>query len=622
MTVIAYLDAFAMLFLFAMFAWLDKSQADEESQSDGDQVSADDYTVCLMSLPKHNSEGENAFDHEKLKQDIKDHFHRVLNDECAPIQEDNQNHECKVVDVNFVLPNVGEVLHSKKELGVIARKLNKVNTQLAMAKLFNEKGKNKARIKTYEALIFKMEKDFKHAYVKAGKAGNNMNADCFATRAFVTFNSEEAYVRCRRAYPDLGKLLSLSQPTPLRLHGYEDFTHRCGTQHHLGCCHCGEGYRLRVVPAPRSSDLLWGNLGLSSSERKCRSCITCIVMLVVLAISFCIIGVSTLAAEQFEAKYPTYDTCGTMVGKYELGDQYENTTWHEGTDTHLTTYDVVLDEHYDYYGLTDGKTGKLGCLCGKMMSDKTDEDGYDSAWDYVTNYHFNTVYNETSGGGLDKADKYAVYADSCDDYTEGSTKYHECVRDKSKLCKAYMWGQVEVVALKIWNVIAVAFVNIMLEVLIDATTAFERHNSFSAELTSKTFKLFCATLFNTGLMTLIINANLEYFDTRMAKRLTLLLDIQITDGFSVAILNGQYSDFSSGWYLAVGVAVILQIIINVITHPLTEIVMWSLDAFARIRDRGWKWRDPGPAGPHITKQATQDDLIDKYSGAAFKLEKR
>eukprot|EP00618_Florenciella_parvula_P035151 CAMPEP_0119482588 /NCGR_PEP_ID=MMETSP1344-20130328/10373_1 /TAXON_ID=236787 /ORGANISM="Florenciella parvula, Strain CCMP2471" /LENGTH=1515 /DNA_ID=CAMNT_0007517003 /DNA_START=73 /DNA_END=4620 /DNA_ORIENTATION=+ len=615
MTVIAYMDAFGMLFLFAMFVWLDKSQMDEEEEVDGSTVSADDYTVCIMSLPKKTDQGENTFDHKKLKQDIKDHFRRVLN-ECEPVHPDNANHDCHVVDVNFVLPNVGEVLFRKKKLGILARKLNKVNTQYAMAKLFNAK---KSRIKLYEKQMQVMEKVFKHYYIEAGKAVNKMENDCYATRAFVTFDSEEAYVRCRRAYPDLGKLLSLGQPSALRLHGYEDFTHKCGTQHHLGCCHCGEGYRLRVVPAPGASDLLWGNLGLSSGSRKCRSCITCIIMLIVLLISFCVIGVSKLAAEQFEAQYPTYESCGTMTARFAHKDF--NRTWHEGDTTHLTTYDVVKDYHYNYYGLTEGNTGKLGCMCGKMMTEKSNKYGATRAWNYVTNYHFKAVYPNGTGG-LNQDDPYEFHEGDCDQYTSGSSKYHECVRDKSKLCKAYMWGQLEVTALKVWNVVAVAGVNLMLEALIDATTRFERHESFSTELTSKTFKLFCATLFNTGLMTLIINANLNYFDTRLASRLTQFLDIEISEEFSIAILNGSYSDFSAGWYLAVGVAVILQIIINIIAHPVADIVAWNLDAFARIRDRGWKWRDPGPDGPHITKQATQDDLIDKYSGAEFKLEKR
>jgi len=637
-TYIAYFDAFAMLFLFSMFAWLDQSQQDEEEEQDGTMVSADDYTVCILGLPKKTDQGENVYDHEKLKKDIKDHFRRVLNAQ-PPVQPDNANHDCHVVDVNFVLPSQGDLLYRKKQLGIVARKLNKLNTQHALAKLFKAK---EHTIKVYEKKMALHEKIFKHRYIEVGKALKRMDDDCFARRAFVTFDSEEAYVRCRRAYPNLGKLLSLGQPSELRLHGYEDFTHQFGVKHHAGCCHCGEGYRLHVVPAPQSSDLLWGNLGLSSGNRQCRSCCTCLIMLVVLAISFCVIGVSKLTAEQFQAKYPTFDTCTTMNAHFHHKEF--NHTWHEGSSTVLTTYDVVIDYHYDDYNKTEGNTGKLGCMCGKMMNAKiadykdaglSQTDAYSRAWKYVSNYHFKKVY---VAGGLDQEHPYGFHHSTCVDdkwkkikTSTGAKKYedeHDCLRQESKLCQAYLWGQLYIQALKIENVVAVAGVNVMLELLIDATTRFERHDSFSGELTSKTFKLFIATLFNTGLMTIVINANLDYFKksagqtARMASRLSALLSLDITEDFEVSILNGMYEDFGSDWYLAVGVAILLQIIINVISHPVTDMTMWTLDSFARIRDRGWKWRDPGKAGPHITKQATQDDLIDKYVGAEFKLEKR
>jgi hypothetical protein len=44
-----------------------------------------------------------------------------------------------------------------------------------------------------------------------------------AVSCFVTFKTEEAFVRCRKAYPNLGPIILWQQKSRMRLQGYSDW---------------------------------------------------------------------------------------------------------------------------------------------------------------------------------------------------------------------------------------------------------------------------------------------------------------------------------------------------------------------------------------------------------------
>ena len=138
--------------------------------------------------------------------------------------------------------------------------------------------------------------------------------------------------------------------------------------------------------------------------------------------------------------------------------------------------------------------------------------------------------------------------------------------------------------------VVVAVINIILEDVVNVCSSVERHSSSSNKLTSKTMKLFLATFFNTGmqrsqmhithpyqhqsgniqlivfayrtyvcwrigLLVVLINANLNGFDTEAALSMTSFF---ANLPYPIEVFQGAYSDMDYSWYLTVGIAILTQ----------------------------------------------------------------
>jgi hypothetical protein len=82
------------------------------------------------------------------------------------------------------------------------------------------------------------------------------------------------------------------------------------------------------------------------------------------------------------------------------------------------------------------------------------------------------------------------------------------------------------------------------------------------------------------------------------------------------ILSGQYTDFSVGWYTAVGSTLILSMIINIIAPHFSAIFKQVFFGFFRCWDRGCT------LNKRRTRKLHQDDYEEQYLGIEFYIECR
>ena len=102
----------------------------------------------------------------------------------------------------------------------------------------------------------------------------------YAKYAFVTFNTEEGAVRCKKIYPDLGFLqrLTMRKKHMIKLDG--------------------KLARPNVKTAPEPSEIIWENLGISTFSRLIRLSFTTLITIGLLAASFVLIYQGRVAQEQ------------------------------------------------------------------------------------------------------------------------------------------------------------------------------------------------------------------------------------------------------------------------------------------------------------------------------------
>ncbi|KAJ0404203.1 hypothetical protein P43SY_002046 [Pythium insidiosum] len=170
-------------------------------------------------------------------------------------------------------------------------------------------------------------------------------------------------------------------------------------------------------------------------------------------------------------------------------------------------------------------------------------------------------------------------------------------------CQKWATSFVTTQVLSVLSVLMVVSINVLLARILNVLVIMEKHHTQTAQVVSRVTKVFLAQFFNTALLLIIINANLDYFfDDPEA----LSLD-------SFPILNGKYSDFSPGWYMDVGVSLILTMIINTFSPHVYVVFNYLLGEAQRFADRSFSF------DYSLTRQDTQRDLEAFYRGPQFDL---
>ena len=645
-------DALSMLVLWCMLIWLELKQKSADKAQNLDVCSPGDYTVLIAGLPK-------AKDDEELKTDLVAHFQKVIEAEKPTGKKDKQVgvSNSVVMDVNFAHSNA-TLIHNKILRGHLARVIDDLKAKFGLYMLFTferkqekgakshkeyaeacfEKGKKKAykkRIKFVTRLIgnrsVKIEKQEAEEHLKRPKY------------AYVTFDSEEAYLRCRNAYPNLGKIANFFQASRKRLfknnpngrmrlrkkidgkweeedrEAYPDFIAKSLPD----CCKCifGEGFRLRILEATEPEDVIWEHLGYSDFSRGCRKLVAAGVMIAFISISFAVVLYGNVETAQQDAKFPA--CANTEYLHYCFGDQvdshgvstYDGQThfdgnevcygYKDGDSSKLTVQDVIKDSNYEDWDdvAVVGESGLKACMC-----------------DYMATNLASNPYTS-----IKKMMGYIFYPD-LNPGVEGATP--------EKYCNSYYKSYLIKTSITSIIVCVVIGVNVLIEYVAKFCAQIERHATYSAELTSIVHKQFIATFLNTAVLILVINGSLRrLLPTDWQEFLESLTSEQVED--RPLVFGGTYQDIDAKWFSTIGVALFATLFSQSVVAPLSNTSEYVLTKLLRWKDRGFhfatkqKLVDPDtrkafdpPRYGHISRQVTQAGLNHMYAGGEFKLTKR
>ena len=121
------------------------------------------------------------------------------------------------------------------------------------------------------------------------------------------------------------------------------------------------------------------------------------------------------------------------------------------------------------------------------------------------------------------------------------------------------------------------------------------YDTETIRLSKTTSVTFWVQFFNSGILLLLINANLS------------------EQPFSFWLTGGSMGDFTSNWFRTVGNVLIGAMFFNLYYPLLEAFAYYGLRAFGRCRDRGWSCSGTGKT----TKKTSIQAYLDCYSGQIY-----
>ena len=161
-------------------------------------------------------------------------------------------------------------------------------------------------------------------------------------------------------------------------------------------------------------------------------------------------------------------------------------------------------------------------------------------------------------------------------------------------CQDYLTDYLLAKSLLIAAASTVVIVNLILKILIHKLTNFEKHHTRSHEQLAAVQKLFISFFINTALLSLFINANLDFIDPKF--------------NFGL-VFNGEFEDVTPDWYNVVAISITITMILN----------MFSTTIFPFLSIFINKCQRKCCLKQHMT---SQNDLNQFYGGKQFTLSYR
>ncbi|GMH66371.1 hypothetical protein TrLO_g3255 [Triparma laevis f. longispina] len=473
-----------------------------------------------------------------------------------------------VAEVTLVHPN-GVVIENYKKSQVKMKKYEKLDVKMkkSLDKLKPEqKEKAKAKLEKFSAKAKKAEEHLTKSVDPSCKGK--------AIGAFIVFNCEDSQKRCVEEF-------EYSQ------HGY----YRMFQPMHMRLPRADKkfGVPLRVDVATTPSLVYWENLHVSDGERRARVAITSFITFILLVVSFALIYAGKIAGEVAKGMQPDMATCtgvlpviasGSMdfpawlnlthvkesdatcgdgkfwVGysppyDYEAGlPQFEVTNDVGGkeslarTEFDANTYGLCDSPCVDPKGVDDVVCGSLSChweevraskgLAEPPAACKTYKES-DVAGCFCLNMLINTVATDGLFAAYDILKKPELEGDVCGEFIDN-----------------YMKAQ----SLGIMSIAAVVIINVVLKATLTGLVNFEHHANGASYSNALTFKMTLSQFLNTAMIALLVNAKLSDDHKK-----DLGLDSVLGE---LGLLDGEHSDFTRRWYIAVGSALTLTMVIQLI----------------------------------------------------------
>jgi Calcium-dependent channel, 7TM region, putative phosphate len=139
--------------------------------------------------------------------------------------------------------------------------------------------------------------------------------------------------------------------------------------------------------------------------------------------------------------------------------------------------------------------------------------------------------------------------------------------DSQVICKLYLEQQIIDKIIVVASIVSVSVLNFVLQHVMLYFAKYEKHESLSAKVFSEMRKLFLVLFVNTAVIVLIININLQ----------------SISSYTLIGLGNGNYSDFTSSWFVIVGAGFAVTIVVQTCTMTFMPLLTSSLMRVCRKR---------------------------------------
>jgi len=568
--------------------------ADREGRVSTQYVTAADYTVMVTHLPPHKSLDE-------LDLKLRQHFEKALKmrpmesstlpeaarqsakqtakklkedgsseDEIQTRSEDAALTACvRVADINFGLSN-GESLAKFNKRGNLLRKLERLSREELI--LLNTHKNDDSKLKKTRDELEKKKKELTEVDKELDDLYSGSNRSIMkASFAFVTFHQEEGALRALSAYPQ-SPLNWLFMPKELRV---------------------DEKTRIWVAPAPEPSDIRWENLSVPVFEHVLRRLLTVIVLGCALLGAATLIFLATAKRRELESAYPVV-TCsqllalsGGLGGPLGLlssesssslssamnvtkGRFVFNPLLDEGVANNhggFSKIGVLADIYWSGLGLSSGNSGALGCYCMSVFTDRGLAAMRSESFPSLLPLNATLAQKSAASASRDALCEEWVFA-----YAYAS---------------AFLYGAA---------FITIA-INVVLNQLVFIGVSFEKHNNATSELRARALYLFVLQFINTGLLVLLLNA-------------------QISSPTFSLLRSGENPDFNASWYSSVGTSIILTMLLNLVIPHLMPLALTLYASIKRCCDRDCSEKRTR------THQKIQAELNELHLGPEMQIDER
>ncbi|GFH46056.1 hypothetical protein CTEN210_02530 [Chaetoceros tenuissimus] len=236
----AMLDVTGTLIVILGYYWLKSFEKSEEDHLNRTTVTASDYTLQISNIPKNITERE-----------IAAHFAQITS---SPIAE-----------VNLAFNNAKEIQMYMRRGRVMKKRvdcINKIQYERSIGE--KQKGEKSASRRRIRKLLRERNRLTSQVDIKDAERALNVSAQPDVIQAFVTFDTEEGFVKAISEY-SLNWIRSIPCFYPKRLR--------------LG------GVKIRVKQAPEPSTLVWENIEIKERHRFGRKCLTSVIAVLALLLS-------------------------------------------------------------------------------------------------------------------------------------------------------------------------------------------------------------------------------------------------------------------------------------------------------------------------------------------------
>jgi len=182
------------------------------------------------------------------------------------------------------------------------------------------------------------------------------------------------------------------------------------------------------------------------------------------------------------------------------------------------------------------------------------------------------ILNEYNNPNVANINKIMTYC-FCKDYlyTNGPVAANDYTINNIKLCKTWVESYVQSYAINIGIIVAIPVINSILVMIFRALTEFERNKTVSFDKMSNIWKIFIMQMINTGLILLLVNADVKAVYQKYP---------------DFPLFTGKYQDLTPQWYYDIGSTIAFSLILNVFIPHLAIIMSQMLTLCRRCWDSG------------------------------------